>query len=374
MAANKIMEASAQTFEKAETVDAVLRQLRQAAQNRDTVVRGALIAVDDPSRDVGAVLQARSSGVQTLWSSPAAQYAHIRASRTRKSEKKTISGTVLILPTDCERVHLMFTLGSSEFVKEVLIPLLDRCNPRLFLPFVTSKSLAKVVLSASKQKNVQDFEVSDVGARSRIENKKSRRIRSERMWTEEPIENVLSILRERGQWLQSLSFHCKIQKGDDLTFCSGHMSRRCIFRVQGDFQWFKDRVIDPTINEAVETMRFYSHRARVETPNNVPRPIVIEYSEPVFRDKSQNKRLIHSLNRLPKANISVIHANPYFHASVVDFTDGSSYEVWVLSENRIIVTPQFRATASSIERVCDHILSSFEEGDVKDFQEVVYAK
>jgi hypothetical protein len=126
------MEASAHTFEKAETVDAVLRQLRHAAQSRDTVVRGALIAVDDASRDVGAVLQTRSGGVQSLWSSPAAQYAHIRATRTRRSEKKTISGAVLIVPTNCDRVYLMFTLGSTEFVKEVLIPLLDRCN--LFRP------------------------------------------------------------------------------------------------------------------------------------------------------------------------------------------------------------------------------------------------
>jgi hypothetical protein len=362
------------TFVSADTADDALRQLKSAARSSDNVVRGALVALDERSRDVGAILEKQCSSAQTLWSTPAARYTHVQVTRRRRSEKRTISGTVLTLPTDCERVYIMFTLGSSEFVNEVLIPLLDRCNPRLFLPYVTSKSLAKVVLSASKQKDVHDFEVSDVGARSRIENKKSRRIRSERIWTEEPIENVLSILRDRGQWLQSLSFHCKMQNGDGSTFCSGHMSRRCIFRVQGDFQWFKEHVIDPTISEAGQTMRFYSNRARRETPNNDPRPIVIEYPEPVFRDKSQNRRLAHSLNRLSKANVSVIHANPYFHASVVDFTDGSSYEVWVLSENRIIVTPQFRATSSSIERVCDHILSSFEEGDMKDFQEVVYAK
>jgi len=50
------------------------------------------------------------------------------------------------------------------------------------------------------------------------------------------------------------------------------------------------------------------------------------------------------------------------------------YEKVGEAENRIIITPQFRATSSSTERVCDHILSSFEEGDIKDFQEVAYAK
>jgi hypothetical protein len=363
------------TFVSADTVAAVLSQLENAARSSDNVVRGALIALDDPSQDIAAILERRcNSSVRVLWSSRVAQYIHVQVTRRRRAEKRTISGTILVLPTDYDRVYIIFTLGSSEFVKEVLVPLLDQCNPRLFLPYVTSKSLEKVVLTASKHEDILDFEVSDVGARSRIENKKSRRIRSERIWTEEPVENVLSILRDRGQWLQSLSFHCKIKNGDDAIFCTGNMSRRCIFRVQGDFQWFKKRIIDPTISEAVQTMKFYLNRARQETPNNEPRPIVIEYAEAIFRDKSQNRRLVHSLNRLSKANVSVIHANPYFHASVVDFTDGSSYEVWVLSENRIIVTPQFRATVSSIGRVCDHILSSFEEGDVKDFQEVICAE
>lgn len=369
------MATSKPNFESADTVEAVLRQLKNAARSSDNFVRGALIALDDPSQTIAAILERRcTGGIRMLWSSRVAQYIHVQVTRRRRAENRTISGTILVLPTEYDRVHIIFTLSSSEFVKEVLVPLLDRCNPRLFLPYVTSKSLSKVVLTASKHEEIIDFEVSDVGARSRIENKKNRRIRSERIWTEEPIENVLTILRDRGQWLQSLSFHCKIKTGDDAAFCTGHMSRRCIFRMQGDFQWFKEHIIDPTISEAVQTMKFYSNRARRETPNNDPRPIVIEYPEPVFRDKSQNKRLVHSLNRLPKANVSVIHANPYFHASVVDFTDGSSYEVWVLSESRIIVTPQFRATSSSIGRVCDHILSSFEEGEVKDFQEVDYAK
>jgi hypothetical protein len=368
------MRAPTPALEKAETANAAREQLRALAGKGGVVVRGALLAIDDPCNDVGAVLLRRSAAVRVAWSTSAAQYLRLEGARTSGSEEKVLSGNVLVMPTGRDGVHAAFTADSSEFVRDLLIPLLDHCNPRLFLPSVTSKSLAKVVLSASKQAGVRDFEVTDLGVRSQTENKRGRRLRSERIWTEEPVETMLATVRERGQWLQSLSFHCNTTEGGKSGFCTGHISRRCIFRIQGDFQWFERNILVPTTGEAVQTMRLYAHRARDETPDNAPRPIVIEYSEPLFRDRAQHKRLVHCLNRFPKANLSVIHGNPYFHASIVDFTDGSSYEIWVLSETRIILTPQFRATSSSIGRLCDHILSRFEEGEVKDFQQAVYAK
>jgi hypothetical protein len=364
------MTTPVQFIQRVETADAARAQLGILARNQNAVLRGALLATDDPAGDVVALLRKRCSNVRALWSSPAGHCLELETTATRRGQARRIWGSVLVLPTAYDRIFEVFSFSSSEFVNDLLIPLFDRCNPRLFLPYVTSKSLAKVVLAAAKQKAVSDFKITDVGARSRIENRRSRRLRSERIWTDEPVENILAILKDRGQWLQSLSFQCAFERNGASAECSGHISRRCIFRAEGDFTWFDVNVIRPTTDEAAATMRFYAHRARQHTPNHSPRPIVIEYSEPVFRDKAQNKRLVHSLNRLPRANISVIHANPYFRASLVDFTDGSSYEIWVLSENRIIVTPQFRATSSSTERVCDHILSTFEEGDVKDFQEV----
>lgn len=366
------MTAPTLDFEGVKTANAARQQVAKMAARGDVVVRGALVAVDDACNDVGAVLQRRCTASGIIWSLPGAQYLRLATTRSSRHEKRTISGTVLILPTERDRVYAVFTADPSEFVREVLIPLVDHCNPRIFLPSITSKSLAKVVLSASKQSGVRDFEVTDVGVRSRTENKRGKRLRSERIWTGEPVENILATLRERGQWLHSLTFHCNVAEDRRSGFCAGHMSRRCIFRVQGDFRWFQDYVIVPTTDEAIQTMRLYSHRARQETTDNAPRPIVIEYAEPLFRDKTQHKRLAQCLNRLPRANASIIHANPYFHASVVDFTDGSSYEIWVLSENRIILTPQFRATSASVGRLCDHILSGFEEGDVKDFQQVLY--
>ena len=148
------MTTTPHAFENVKTADAVSQQLEILARREDVVVRGALVAVDDPSRDITAVIEKRCGNVHTLWANSAARYIHIQTARIRRSEKKMISGSVLISPTIYDRVHIIYTLDSSEFVKELLIPLLDRCNPRLFLPYVTSKSLAKVILSLAHPINM----------------------------------------------------------------------------------------------------------------------------------------------------------------------------------------------------------------------------
>ncbi len=93
----------------------------------------------------------------------------------------------------------------------------------------------------------------------------------------------------------------------------------------------------------------------------------IVYTENVFADKRQNQRLVKVLDGLPEASLSVFHPNPYLHACLLDYTDGSSYDIWVAKPSAILVVPKRKATTQSIERVCNQICDEFEEGDVVEF-------
>jgi antitoxin component of MazEF toxin-antitoxin module len=84
----------------------------------------------------------------------------------------------------------------------------------------------------------------------------------------------------------------------------------------------------------------------------------------VFSDKRQNRRLISVLRGLADSALSVTHPNPYLHASLVDYSDGSSYDVWVTNNTSVLIVPKRRASAASLERVCNHICEEFEEGHV----------
>jgi len=102
-------------------------------------------------------------------------------------------------------------------------------------------------------------------------------------------------------------------------------------------------------------------------PKGFARALQIEYEQPVFSDKRQNGRLVQTLKGLRNSALSVFHPNPYLHASLIDYTDGSSYEIWVTTPTSILIVPKRKATTGSIERVCDFICDKFQEGEIKDF-------
>ena len=117
----------------------------------------------------------------------------------------------------------------------------------------------------------------------------------------------------------------------------------------------------------MQSRTFFEKRDRRSHPKGFSRPLKIEYTESIFSDKHQNYRLIDTLKQLSNSALSVYHPNPFLHTSLIDYTDGSSYEIWVTTPSSILIIPKRKATTSSIERVCDFICDKFEEGDVKDF-------
>lgn len=74
------------------------------------------------------------------------------------------------------------------------------------------------------------------------------------------------------------------------------------------------------------------------------------------------------MRTMDKASISVFHGNPYMHLGVIDYFDGSVFDLWVLSVNQLIIVPQIKGSVPSIRRVVSHVFESFAEGEVKDFK------
>ncbi len=133
---------------------------------------------------------------------------------------------------------------------------------------------------------------------------------------------------------------------------------------------FYNTVIEDIVRKASKDFDFFDRRERLKVEGLKVKPIVIEYDFDVFKDRNQNRRLIEILRKATFSSLSVFHANPYLHASFVDYKDGSSYDLWVLSNNRITIVPQMRSTYASLERLCNHIFIGFREGTIKDFGEI----
>jgi hypothetical protein len=55
--------------------------------------------------------------------------------------------------------------------------------------------------------------------------------------------------------------------------------------------------------------------------------------------------------------------------SVIDYFDGSAFDIWVLSSSQLVIVPQMKGTVPAIKRLVNHIFDSYAEGKIKDYKE-----
>lgn len=97
-------------------------------------------------------------------------------------------------------------------------------------------------------------------------------------------------------------------------------------------------------------------------------PTVIVFAEKVFRDKGANAECVDAIAEMPDCSISKYHVDSHIHLSLVDYTDGSSYDIWVVTSDRLVIIPQIRASGASLRRLVNHILERICEGRVEQYE------
>jgi hypothetical protein len=191
---------------------------------------------------------------------------------------------------------------------------------------------------------------------------KNRKKESDLRWTEESYKSSFQRAAENDQWVDKISFYA--QKEDKILF-SASLSREGLFKCSKNAKDFYKIVGEELVKIGNKNVSLFSNRSRSENKGKI-KPISIQYPSNVFEDVKQNRRLINALSEFPKSSYSVYHGNPYLHLSMVDYIDGSSYDIWVLSSDKIVIVPQIRSTFNSLSRLCEHILKKFQEGNIME--------
>ena len=75
----------------------------------------------------------------------------------------------------------------------------------------------------------------------------------------------------------------------------------------------------------------------------------------------------HIIADMPDSSISKYHVNPHIHLSLVDYTDGSSYDIWVLASDQLTIIPQIRASGASLRRLVNYVFERIGEGRVEKY-------
>jgi len=191
-------------------------------------------------------------------------------------------------------------------------------------------------------------------------------------YTNMPYKKVFDDMFVNDRWVQGIRYRAiisdPINKRKRIAF-KGTITRDCYYSVKFDFRQLIKTIIPYSLELA--SARNEHLKLSVESAKDLkPQPVIINFDESIFDDVTKNKSYVNALAELPSCSISEYHTNPYIHISLVDYLDGSSYDMWVLSNDRMAIIPQLSASSASMSRLVNHIFERIHEGRVEKYEEI----
>lgn len=297
--------------------------------------------------------------------------ATIKLSREIKGKNKhTVSGSFNLIRYAQTDIYIAITYEKQKFVKSVLMKFFENYYSESSRLHLTSKHIQSILDSIKEKLNCEII-TDRVVSYSRLNKRKTvlsgkppRFKESNLRWTEEDYKESFQRAAENDQWIDKISFFA-LQDGKYKFYAS--LSREGLFKCDKNVNAFYKTVTEKLVDVGKMNVGIFSNKSRLENNGEI-RPIAIRYPGNIFEDVEHNKRLIKAVSEFPKSSYSVYHGNPYLHMSIVDYVDGSSYDIWIVSADKLIIVPQIRATFNSLSRLCEHILKRFLEGDISELK------
>lgn len=302
-----------------------------------------------------------------------------RIRRVISGEKETITGVFIVLKSSVQHIYRLITVSRGSFWTETIRPFLRDLYPYVSIVFFRQKELEDALLSLEKSMMVQypsKVKTSVIEVTSKSEqfvpgSNKKRSVATERSWTNLSLGDTFTDLQERGFWFKSIRVKIVISasyKSSSSQRAAIRLSKNGTFSCNGMYGYMRRFLITPLEKILSERMQLLEGRGIIEREYKPGPPLEIVYEGEVFTDSSKVRQFGEVIGRYQDAAIVVYHANPYFHANIADHRDGSSFELWVLSQNRILISPQATASAQALTRIINFIFDKFKEGVVDEFR------
>jgi len=194
-------------------------------------------------------------------------------------------------------------------------------------------------------------------------------LRSVREWTDEELETALEHISDRRQRVSSLemAFHRRIQETADVSpaaLCK--LTKRSEVEVSGAYSLVRSAVLDYVVQLGATKLGSFANRGLRDRQYS-PAPLAIVFKTPVLKELVEVRRFVSILSSYPHSMHAVQHGNPYAHVRVADVYDGSSFDVWAVSGDRIAVIPGLKATEAASGRLINYVFEQFREGEVEEY-------
>lgn len=136
----------------------------------------------------------------------------------------------------------------------------------------------------------------------------------------------------------------------------------------GDFRLFADVVLGGMARAASLRRELLAGRQRVLNAPS-PRPIAVRTDGATLGQPDAIQDLLEALEGQASTGVAVFHRNPYLHAAVTDYSDGSNFDVFVNDSDELVVIPGYRASIGALARLTDTLgvrLSAVEVGEAAE--------
>ncbi|HVC98994.1 MAG TPA: hypothetical protein VND64_35345 [Pirellulales bacterium] len=266
---------------------------------------------------------------------------------------------------DYPNVYIAITLDAGIFLSKGLRPFLRGLFPHIVVGFIPHARLRRMLRGFKEENQFSELIITRAAERWRLpEEGTHRRVMSLVKWPGMALGEALDQLVEHNAWFQSLQFEAK---RIDFTAVRDSFARdgecRCDYHFEQVFRGF----IQPACKIHHENFNLFSRRGRRENTNLDVRPLAITFDKAQFEDVEENHRLIAAIRSMRTASVSVLHGNPYLCMSVVDYFDGSTFDIWVVDDCQLVIVPQLYGSIGAIKRLVNHIFDSYAEGEVANF-------
>ena len=280
-------------------------------------------------------------------------------------------GMVRIAKMEEPFVYLAVTDGDAAFVDRVLEPFVESLYPGVSEAALSSAEM-RGALDILERRSGGSVRIAGVEACPEEEDDgrggadaEGREHVSSAACADAPYRDALDEAAEGGRRIGRVQMRL-IQDGAPSMECQ--ISRWCRLQFRLSMRPFCASALPYMAGLASGKTRLYSGRSRMENGGRI-RALVIILDRDAFGGAQENGRFVRIIRSMPRTMGSTYHLIPHVHTSLVDYIDGSTFDVWATSTNRITIVPQLRATHAAVARLVNHIFERFGEGRVEEYHE-----
>jgi hypothetical protein len=294
-----------------------------------------------------------------------------------KDQGNDIEGILAIVPGKFPNMFRVVTVSKSLFWSNIVRKLVKRSYPEAMPVFFKQNEIREALKNL--ENNVEDklrIRILDATLKAKRDTRQIQgksKFNTDRVWRDLSIDEMFEEATEKNQWFTSLTFAIQKAIGKQEqsyhTIATGRIGKFGEIFSNFYFNSIEEHVISTLESYASDRLELYQKRGIREREYRPSPPLEILFSFNIFDDIEEIRRFGRTMAKYPDSSIAVFHGNPYYHANIADYDDGSSFDVWILSPNRVLIAPQARSTPQGLERIISYVFYEFREGAVREYVE-----